>query len=84
MVLWPVVHKDLNFQLKSTHVYSLSVLYYRLLPPSFSAQQIDQKNLSEIQQHLTNATDVLIRAFLPNKVFIETLTGSEKGLSVKF
>lgn len=62
-------------------VYSLPVMYYRFLPPSLSAQQIDQKHLFEIQQHLSNATDVLIKAFLPNKVFIETLTGSEKGLS---
>lgn len=59
-------------------VYNLLLTLHRLLPPSLSAQQIDQKNLSEIQQHLTNATDVLIKAFLPNKVFIETLTGIEK------
>nr|XP_034303453.1 uncharacterized protein C1orf112-like isoform X2 [Crassostrea gigas] len=59
-------------------VYNLLLTLHRLLPPSLSAQQIDQKHFSEIQQHLTNATDVLIKAFLPNKVFIETLTGSEK------
>uniref|UniRef100_A0A8W8LMT6 Uncharacterized protein n=1 Tax=Magallana gigas TaxID=29159 RepID=A0A8W8LMT6_MAGGI len=59
-------------------VYNLLLTLHRLLPPSLSAQQIDQKHLSEIQQHLTNATDVLIKALLPNKVFIETLTGSEK------
>lgn len=59
-------------------VYSLILTVHRLLPPSLSAQQMDQKHLTEIQQHLTNGTDVLIKAFLPNKVFIETLTGSEK------
>lgn len=64
-------------------VYNLLLTLHRFLPPSLSAQQIDQKHLFEIQQHLSNATDVLIKAFLPNKVFIETLTGSEKVGAVR-
>ena len=53
----------------------------RLLPPSLSSQPMDQKYVLDIQQHLTNATDVLIKVLLPNKAFIESVTGSDRGLS---
>ncbi|XP_022322195.2 FIGNL1-interacting regulator of recombination and mitosis-like isoform X2 [Crassostrea virginica] len=59
-------------------VYTLIVMFHRLLPPSLSSQPMDQKYVLDIQQHLTNATDVLIKVLLPNKAFIEIVTGSNR------
>ena len=61
--------------------YTLCFSSDRLLPPSLSSQPMDQKYVLDIQQHLTNATDVLIKVLLPNKAFIESVTGSNRGLS---
>ncbi|XP_062573041.1 FIGNL1-interacting regulator of recombination and mitosis-like isoform X1 [Saccostrea cucullata] len=63
-------------------VYGLLLTLMRLLPPSLSSQQIDEKHLKDIRQHLTNATDVLIKALLYNKTFTESVTGTEKVSSL--
>ncbi|XP_062570983.1 FIGNL1-interacting regulator of recombination and mitosis-like isoform X2 [Saccostrea cucullata] len=63
-------------------IYGLLLTLMRLLPPSLSSQQIDEKHLRDIRQHLTNATDVLIKALMSNRVFTESVTGSEKVRSL--
>ncbi|XP_061164185.1 FIGNL1-interacting regulator of recombination and mitosis-like isoform X2 [Saccostrea echinata] len=63
-------------------VYSLLLTLMRLLPPSLSAQQIDEKHLRDIRQHLTNAIDILIKALISNRAFTEAVTGAEKVRSL--
>ncbi|XP_048778622.2 uncharacterized protein C1orf112-like isoform X2 [Ostrea edulis] len=59
-------------------IYSVLITFLRLLPPSLSAQQMDLKHIDEIRHHLTNATDVLMKCLLSNRVFMESVTGIDK------